>query len=132
MQAISRRQLAAAVAGQLEKGRSPDAVVRSLAAYLIAERRVQELDSLLRDVEQLRAESGQLEITAVSGQPLAAGVRAAIERFMRRDSKQPTQVLINEIVDRELIGGVRIETVDRQLDLSIRGRLDRFKQLAGK
>ena len=132
MQAISRRQLAAAVAGQLEKGRPLDVVVRSLAAYLIAERRVQELDSLLRDVELLRSEAGRLEVTVASRRPLAADVRAAIERFVRRDSQQSAPVIINEIIDPELIGGIRMETVDRQLDLSVRGKLDHFKQLAGK
>lgn len=100
-----------------------------VAAYLLAEHRTGELDSLLRDIMQYRADHGVVEVAAVSAHDLGANVRRDIEARVRELYPAARTVIISEQRDESLIGGVRIELANEQLDLSIRATLNRFKQL---
>jgi F0F1-type ATP synthase delta subunit len=103
---------------------------RELAAYLLTERRTGELDSLLRDVQADWAEAGHVEVVATSAFPLTPAVRRDIEKRVKAVYPRAKQVVINEVRDPAVIGGVRLNLPDRQLDLSVRTKLHRFKQLA--
>lgn len=107
---------------------------REIAAYLLSEGRVNELDSLLRDVVSEWAEAGHVEVTARSAYPLTAAIRADIRREVKKVHPKARAVVINELADPSVVGGVRLNLPDRQLDLSIRSKLNRFKQsvTAGK
>lgn len=100
-----------------------------VAAYLLAEHRTGELDSLLRDIMQYRADHGVVEVLAVSAHDLGANVRRDIEARVRKLYPAARTIIISEQRDESLIGGVRIELANEQLDLSIRATLNRFKQL---
>ena len=51
-----------------------------IAAYLLSENRVNELDSILRDVIEYRAEHGVVEVQAVSAHELSNKVKDEIGR----------------------------------------------------
>lgn len=107
---------------------------KEIAAYLLSEGRVNELDSLLRDVQADWAEAGHVEVMARSAYPLSATVKADIRREVKKVHPGDKQVVINEVTDPDMVGGVRLNLPNRQLDLSIRTKLNRFKQsvTAGK
>lgn len=109
--------------------REPAAKVASaLAAYLVDERRTRELPALIRDLEQLRfARDGVLEATAVSARELTAATRQAIQALLPASKVQ----LYTEIKP-ELVGGVQVRALDQQLDLTIRSKLQRLKNLTTK
>lgn len=130
----SRTRLAKFVADQtLAEGASPR-FTREIAAYLLNEGRVDELDSLLRDVQADWAEAGHVEVTARSAFPLTATVKADIRNEVKKIYPSAKQIVINEVADPDVVGGVRLNLPDLQLDLSIRTKLNRFKQAvtAGK
>lgn len=102
---------------------------RDVAAYLLESGRVGELDSLLRDVQQQRADAGIVEAIAVSARPLNDKIRADIEARVRSLYPKATKIIISEELDPDVVGGVKIELANEQLDLSIRSKLNRFKQL---
>jgi F0F1-type ATP synthase delta subunit len=41
------------------------------------------------------------------------------------------EVIVTEVADPSVIGGVQIRLSDRQLDLTVEGKLNKFKQLTG-
>lgn len=125
---LSRRKLAASLVHRLPAG-SDKSFAQQVAAYLLSERRTGELGSLLRDIEQLRADAGMVEVVAVSAHPLTAGIKTDIERQIRQLYPNAKQVLITEKINEKQLGGVRLELANEQLDLSIRSKLHRFKQL---
>ncbi len=102
---------------------------REVAAYLLGENRTGELDSLLRDVVAYRAAEGIVEVTAVSAHEITDEVKQEIEQLVREQFTDVTNIIINQRIDASLVGGVRLELVDRQLDLTIRNKLNRFKEL---
>lgn len=104
--------------------------VEEIAAYLLTERRTGELDSLLRDVQSDWAAAGHVEVTATSAHPLTSGVKTDITKHMKALYPRAKKIVINEVNDPEIIGGVRLTLANQQFDLSLRSKLNRFKQLA--
>lgn len=105
------------------------------AAYLLSEHRVGELESLGRDLEQYRADHQSIiEVTAVSARPLDSQSLDEIQATIQRAYPEAQRIIIIERIDANLIGGVRLELANQLIDLSIRAKLNKFKQLtvAGK
>lgn len=129
MSKLSRSNLAAVIGEQSLKTKSTRELSREIAAYLLEQGRVAELESLLRDVMQYRADRGIVEVIASSAHPLTAEVKTKIQRETRKLYPQAKQIIISPEQDDDLVGGVRLEFANEQLDLTIRATLNRFKQL---
>ena len=102
---------------------------REVAAYLLDEGRTRDLDPLMRDVQEILAERGYVEATAVSAHPLTAKIKDEIKAKVRQIYPKAKKIIITEQYDPEVIGGVKIELANEQLDLSIEAKLNKFKQL---
>jgi len=102
---------------------------KEVAGYLLDENRTGELDSLARDLVSYRADNGIVEVTAVSAHELNASALKEVKQKVKQLYPSARQVFINQRLDAEQIGGVRLEFPDRQLDLSLRSKLNKFKQL---
>lgn len=128
MSKVPRNQLVEVLAGL--SGKLPARkFTREVASYLLRENRTGELDSLARDWTSYRAEHGVVEVTALSAHKLSAAALGEIKRKVKQAYPGARQIIINEKLDAGLIGGVRLEFPDKQLDLSIRNKLNKFKQL---
>ncbi len=122
MSAPSRQQLAEAIL-KLSSKVSEKKLTETIAAYLVESRRTGELDAVMREVARLREKQDNVtEVTATSAFKLNDGARKAIKSLMGRK-----QLIINEVVDPELLGGVRLETSEELLDLTVRNRLNQLK-----
>ena len=130
----SRTKLAQTIADTTLKNGNTKKYGQEIAAYLLSEGRVSELDSILRDVQADWAAAGHVEVVATSAHPLTAEIKAEIERQVRALYPTANAIVINETYDPEVLGGVRLSLPNQQLDLSIEAKLDKFKQLtnAGK
>lgn len=127
----SRTRIAGAVADHtLKKGMSK-AYAKEVAALLLGERRVGELDSLLRDVQAGWAAKGYVEVLARSAHPLTADTKKQIAEQIKTLYPAAAQIVVTEVPDPSVVGGVQISLADKQLDLSVEAKLNRFKQLTG-
>lgn len=102
-----------------------------IAAFLLAERRTGEFDSLLRDMVQNRADAGVVEVTAVSAYPLTETVDEDIRTQVLALYPTATEIIISHRHDDTVVAGVKLVFANQQLDLSIRNKLNRLKQLTG-
>jgi F0F1-type ATP synthase delta subunit len=126
---LSRTRLAAVIAERAGENVDAKQLSREIAAYLLDEDRVDELDSVLRDLMQYRADHGVVEVITVGAHSLTDTVRSDIEGVARELYPDAKQIIISEVLDKTVIGGIRIEFANEQLDLSVRAKLNRFKQL---
>lgn len=104
-------------------------IAKEIAAFLLDAGRTSELDSLLRDIIQYRADHGIVEVTAVSASNLTASAEAQIKAQVKEFYPGAKDIIVNQRLEPAMLGGVRLEMVDKQLDLSIRNKLNQFKQL---
>ena len=114
---LSRRALATFVAKELLAGN--DQVIDWLAALLIEERREREADLLVRDIESILADSGQMIVQVDTARPLDVATKKEIESMFDQH-----EVHIKETVRPELIGGVKITTPTQSLDRTIAKKLE--------
>ncbi len=131
---ISRHAVAAALAERSLRLTSAADVQKlgdEIAAYLLTERRTGELDSVVRDIMQYRADRGIVEVVVVSAFTLSEQVRQDISSQVRELYPDAKQIIISHRHDQSIIGGVKLEFANQQLDLSIRNKLNRLKQLTG-
>jgi F0F1-type ATP synthase delta subunit len=126
MSKVGRTVLTKTLAAQL----SEPNIAEEIAAYLIAEKRTAELDSLVRDLAQYRADNeGIVEVEAVSAHPIDTVAKAQIKAKITDIYPTAKKIIITERHDTEVLGGIRLELANQQLDMSARAKLNRFKQL---
>ena len=117
---LSRRALATFVAKELLAGN--DQIIDRLAALLIEERREREADLLVRDIESILADSGQMIVRVDTARPLDVATKKEIESMFDQH-----EVHIKETVRPELIGGVKITTPTQSLDRTIAKKLEMLR-----
>lgn len=123
MSRISTRSIAEATLLLLASGTSSQVVAQELAGYLIVERRTRELETLTRDLEVLRYKhDGILEAETSSAHTLTDEIKQQITQQL--DAKR---VLLDEVHDPDIVGGVRVRALDKQLDLSVESKLNQLK-----
>ena len=112
----------------LSKGSTKN-VGKRVAAYLLSENRVGELDSILRDVQAAWAEAGYVEVIARSAHPLTASIKKEINDRVKKVYPAAKEIIVTEQTDPDVIGGVKLELPNKQLDLTVEAKLNKFKQL---
>ena len=126
---ISRLELAEIIGERTLHVQSYEELKNAVAAYLLAENSSKMLDSLMRDVLAYRAAHGFIEATVVSANPLTGTTRSDVEALIREEYPNAQQISIDEVVDTAVVGGLRIELAGKELDLTVKAKLNIFKRL---
>ena len=134
MSKVPRHVIAEVIASRSLENVSAEVLAKETAAYLISQHRTAELDSLVRDILQYRADHGIVEVTALSSHELNDSIRKNIRADIQELYPSAKQIIINEDLDENVMGGIRLSLANQQFDASIRSKLNHFKQLtvAGK
>jgi F0F1-type ATP synthase delta subunit len=128
MSKVPRYDIAAMIADKSLQSNT-SGLAREVAAYLLVEGRSDELDSLLRDVMLARATRGVIDVKVVSKYDLTEQVRDDIRAQFRSLYPDAKRIELNEYQDDTVIGSIRVELADKQLDLSVQAKLNKFKSL---
>lgn len=129
---VPRQQLAAAIAERTLSVRNSKQLAQAVAAYLLTENRVDELEPLMRDVLAYREQHGIIEAEAVSAHELEAGVTRELAAVLKQHYPAAQQVHVHTSLDPHLVGGVQVQLSHEQLDLSVRGKLNTLKRLTSE
>jgi F-type H+-transporting ATPase subunit delta len=129
-----RHDIAATIAAHTYHDGIKQDYVRQIAAMLLHEGRVNELESLLRDIQADWALHGYVEVLARTAHSLSEAEKDQITQQASALYPNAEQITVTEVHDPEIIGGVRLSLANQQLDLSVEAKLNKFKQLtaAGK
>ncbi|MCA9344716.1 F0F1 ATP synthase subunit delta [Candidatus Saccharibacteria bacterium] len=127
MAKASNIAIADALLRQFRSGLEPDKIAEGLAAFLIEERRIGDKNAILRDVErQLFNLESTLYVRTTSASELTAELNQQISEIFSR-STEAKKVIISSEINQDVIGGVRCQTTDLVLDLTIRRQLQQLK-----
>jgi F0F1-type ATP synthase delta subunit len=129
-----RKAIAAYIAEKTLEEVPTNKFINEVAAYLLEERRVSELNSIIRDVQSDWAKAGRLEVIATSAFPLADAIKTDIIKQLKEVFPDAKTIKLSEEIDPKVIGGVRLTMAEQQLDLTLESKLNKFKSLthAGK
>jgi len=126
---IARHHLAEVIAERTLHVRDTRKLAREVAAYLLDTRQTGQLESLLRDIMEYRAQHGVVEATAISAHDLDATVIKDLQQILKDEHPKAKSTHITPRLDPSVVGGVKLQLANEQLDLTVRGRLDTFKRL---
>ncbi len=119
--------IARAVLDRLNSGASMTDVTASLAAYLIEERRMGDQGAIVRDIErQLLQTQNKLYVRVTTAHQLDEAMLGQIKDTFQADTGAK-EIIIEQTINPDVIGGVRCETAEQRLDLTVRRQLQRLK-----
>lgn len=124
-----RLNVARVIAERTMNLKNPKLLAQEVAGYLLDKNATADIDSLLRDVLAYRAEHGLIEAVIVSAYPLTAMIRKDVMAELKTENPQAKSIIITEEIDPTVVGGLRVESVHVQLDLTVRARLNTLKRL---
>ncbi len=127
MQAFSRRKLARYAVDQLLAGTTADKLSGHLAAALITSKKIKDADLLMADISQELEDRGLMaEAIVVSATPLSKDLRAKLSAHIEK-AAGVKDVRLKEEVDRNVLGGLRVETANHAWDKTIARKLRDIK-----
>jgi F0F1-type ATP synthase delta subunit len=129
---VSRHILAQAIAERTLHVSDGKLLAREIAAYLLEERRTADLESILRDIMQYRTDHGVLEAEVVSVHELQSHVLSDVKDILKTAYPKAKTVHLGSRQDESLVGGVRIDMANQQLDMTLKAKLATFKRLTSK
>lgn len=119
---ISRRKITVYIANQFAEGGGERKLINELAAFLIENKRTNELELILRDIEYQLLRRGIVLARVTSAFELAAETRAEITKIIK-DKTHATIIELQQLVEPALLGGVKLDLPGMQLDNTISRRL---------
>ena len=119
---ITANQLAIYAVDELEKGSNTELVAEKLASYLLEERRSRDMPTLMRAINEVLSERGSDQVTITSAHAVSEETKQQLAKLL--GAQDP---VFSEVIDPSLIGGVKARSGESEIDLSVRGKLNRFK-----
>ncbi|HSX24191.1 MAG TPA: F0F1 ATP synthase subunit delta [Candidatus Saccharimonadales bacterium] len=126
---VPRHILAEAIAKQTLHISDDKRLAQEIAAYLLEERRTAELESILRDIMQYRTDHGVLEAEVVTAHGIKPLILDEVKALLHADYPGAKTIHVGTRQDPSVVGGLRIDMANQQLDMSIAGKLATFKRL---
>lgn len=126
---ISRTDLAEVIGERTLHLSDANKLKKAIAGYLLEQNRVADIDSLMRDVMKYRAQHGHVEAMVVSAFPLTPAVLASVQSEVKSQYPGAKSYVLNEKVDEDVVGGIRIEVAGEELDMTVRAKLNTLKRL---
>ena len=123
MNRISRRSLAKYAAQQIADGVSAEKVAKYIASALIESRRTDESQFLIGDIAWELEQRGLLATARVT---TATQLTEELQNHIKSQIKQVTrtdEVLLDQQIDKSVIGGLRVETAQHVWDTSVKRKL---------
>jgi len=119
---LSRRKITGYVAQQLVDGCDMKDLVPKLASFLVDNRRIKELDLIIRDVECELGQRGVILARVTSAHELSQSTRDAVTGFIESQTGAK-DIQLEQFIEPKVLGGVRIDLPGQQFDGTIARKL---------
>ncbi|PKL31574.1 hypothetical protein CVV43_01740 [Candidatus Saccharibacteria bacterium HGW-Saccharibacteria-1] len=119
---LSRRKITNYIADQLVDGCDEKELVKQLASFLVDNKRVGELELVIRDVEYELKNRGIVLARITSAFDLAASMKDAIIKLVK-DETGAEHVQLSQFVDPSVLGGIKLDLPGQQFDGTIARKL---------
>ncbi len=123
---MNRKSLADYAVSNIDK--NPAKLSEEIAAYLIENNAVGELDSLSRDiVNGMEDRKSVVELDVCSAHDLSATDKSSIEKLVKSLHPKSKKIIMNHKVDPSLVGGVKLDFANASLDMTVKAKLNKLR-----
>ncbi|MCA9331889.1 F0F1 ATP synthase subunit delta [Candidatus Saccharibacteria bacterium] len=126
---ISRHHLAEVIGERTLNISDTKVLAREIAAYLLDTGQTADVEVLLRDVMEYRAQKGIIEAVATSAHEIDNRILSDIDTILRTEFPDATDIIVISKIDTSVVGGIKVSLANEQLDMTVREKLDTFKRL---
>ena len=124
---LSRRALATYAVDELSAKTPASKLAKKLAAAMVAAGKAKDWELLLSDIaEELENRKLLTQATVTSANALSTELKQKLEGFIK-EMTRTEQVLVATHIDKDVIGGFRIDTAKRSFDKTIARELAEIK-----
>jgi F-type H+-transporting ATPase subunit O len=100
-------------------------ITRNLLITMAGNARLAELPKVVSTFTQLmKAKRGQVDAKIISAEPLSAAMLKEVQTAMQSQVAAGKTVIIEQVTDPSIVGGLQVQIGDQFLDLSIKSRID--------
>lgn len=125
---VQRRVLVGNIVSMLDE-HSSRKVSKLVAEFLLRNGRTRELQSILRDISLFRSQTKNIvEVTAISSTPISSGHQSEVKKNVKKLYPHAQKIIVNNRIDESLIGGVKLEFPDKQLDMSVESKITKLRE----
>lgn len=124
MAGLSLRELANYAVNQLDAGMAAREVSARIASVLISDKRTKDAPALLRAIEKELMIRGISTVHITSAFPVDADIKETLAAML--GAQNPSYV---ETIDTHVVGGVLARSGSNEIDLTVRGKLQKFKNI---
>lgn len=122
---LSRKKIAEYIAQNITSKSDQGPVLVMVAGYLIANHRVKEIDLIMDEVSYELQSYGIVNAQVSTREKLLAETRSNLMSFISEQAGAKN-VLLDEITDPSIIGGMRLKLPRVALDSTINNKLNKF------
>lgn len=122
MSKISTTELANYAIEELENGSGSQLVARKLASYLLEERRSRDFPAVIRAVDEELARRGSAQVVITSAHEVTEETKKQLAELLGVEDP-----VFSEVIDPSVIGGVKARSGEKEVDLTVRNKLNKFK-----
>lgn len=126
---LPRAELAAVIGEKTLHETDVKRLAATVAAYLMEQKSLGQLESLMRDVMAYRQARGVYEADVTSAHELSAEALNDVRQLIKDHYPEAKHVVAHQNLDTSVIGGLKVTMAHEQLDMSVRAKLDTFKRL---
>jgi F-type H+-transporting ATPase subunit delta len=119
---LSRRKITSYIAKQIVAGVPVAELATALAGFLIENKRTNETDLVVRDIEYELSSRGIVLAEITTAFKLSQETSKTIEAYITSQTNADS-VRLTHVIDPRVLGGLRIDLPGRQLDSTIARRL---------
>jgi F0F1-type ATP synthase delta subunit len=123
---VKRSELAAVLAQLVVTTKDQKKLAKAIADYLVSQHQTRDLDAIMRGVMAAREQSGTIEANVTSAFPLSSGLQKEIKQVLQQEYPTATKVVVNEDIKPDVLSGLKVQTIDKQLDETARGKLQQL------
>lgn len=127
--AFARTELAEIIGKKLNSSSSSRTLAKEVAAFLMEENRVHDLESLMRDVMAYRQDQGVVEAEVASAHPIDDSIMREVKQLIAAKYPHAKKIIVHQHIDETIVGGLTISLANEKLDMSIKSKLDTFRRL---
>lgn len=126
MTQAKRIELAGVIAAMLETAEGSKQLATQIAGYLLQEHHTKDVDAVMRDVMTARARQGIIETQVTTAFPLSSLVKDRVQALLKKEYPAAKQFVLRQSVKPQVLAGIKIQTPDKQLNETARGKIDQL------